>query len=72
MCFAQYYSVDQLIEIRFTLSKLARIQINDSDSILNVLKLFNLYREFVNSGKGIDIEFPNFKLNFDSEDNDKI
>lgn len=67
MCFAPYYSPSQLIEIRFILNKLARIQILEDDSILHVMKLFEQYKNYVKDNDGVDVEFPEYKIDFDSD-----
>ena len=68
MCFAHYYSVNQLIDLRFILGKYCRISIDPNESIVSVVKLFNRYKSYLDSNEGIDIEFPNYKINFDSND----
>ena len=56
-----------MIEIRFILSKLARVQIYESDSVVHVMKLYEHYKKYVSDNDGVDIEFPGYKVDLTGE-----
>ena len=68
MCFVQYYSVSQLIDLRFILSKFCHLNVYNDDNVSHIVKLFKKYKDYLVNQDGVDIEFPEFKLNFGEDE----
>lgn len=65
MCFVPYYSVNQLIEIKFILSKFARVNFEGDTNITHVMKFKDLYYKYLEDNEGKDIEFPDYEIKFE-------
>lgn len=65
MCFAPYYSVNQLIEIKFILNKYAKITFSDDMYITHIFKLFDRYKKFIKDNENKDFDYPNLDIKFE-------
>lgn len=65
MCFAPYYSVNQLIEIKFILNKFARVNFDGDTNIVHVMKLKARYEKYLEDNENKDIEFPDHEIKFE-------
>lgn len=67
MCFAPYYSVNQLIEIKFILNKFARVNFDGDTNIIQVMKLKSRYEKYLEDNEFKDIEFPGYEIKFENK-----
>jgi hypothetical protein len=67
MSFNPYYSVSQLIEIKFILSKFGHITFDCDMNITHVMKLWSRYVNYLKDNEDEDIDYPGYKFKFNKD-----